>query len=54
MIEEPDEALDELETITSEEDIGVDELGITTILLEVLSADAGQSANVGTIYSIHC
>ena len=48
MIEDTEEALGALESITSnQEDIGVDELGVTTILLEVLTESAGQDTNVG-------
>ena len=50
MIGDTDEALEELDDLTeNEENIGVDELGVTTILLEVLSDNAGQDQNVSAI-----
>ena len=48
LIDETDEALQELDNITASEEIGVDELGVTTILLEALTIGAGQSETVCT------
>ena len=47
MTEETEQALEELEVITSnQEDIAMEEIAIITVLLETVADDAGQSANV--------
>ena len=49
VIDETEVAISELDRITSqEEDIGVDELSVTTVLIEAVSTGVQQDRNVRT------